>query len=263
MSSIPGRFEQLRAEGRGAFIPYLTAGYPSMDQTVACAVAMAKAGADIIELGVPFSDPVADGPVIQRASEAALRAGATLERSLDAAAEVRRRADVGLVLFSYFNPLLQFGLDRLAGRLQEACVDGLLVTDVVPDEGEALIAAMRPRGVDTIFLAAPTSTSDRLERIADAATGFVYAVSRTGVTGARDSMDAAARELVGRIRAHTPLPVAVGFGISTHEQVRDVWQYADAAVVGSRIVAEIETIGDVPDLDERVAQLVRSLVTGA
>ncbi len=262
MSSIQGRFEQARARGCGAMIPYVTAGYPSMEMTVDVAVAVAEAGADILELGVPFSDPVADGPVIQRASEAALAAGATLERCLDAASEIRRRCDVGIVLFSYFNPLFQFGLDRLAGRLADSGVDGVLVTDVVPEEGEPLIAAMRPRGIDTVFLAAPTSTSDRLERIAHAATGFVYAVSRTGVTGARDQMDASARELVARIRPHTQLPVAVGFGVSSSEQVAEIWRYADGAVVGSRIVAEIEAASGAPDLPERIAGLVRGLMPG-
>jgi tryptophan synthase alpha chain len=160
MSRIASRFRLARSEGRGTFVPYVTAGYPSMEATVEIATALAGAGADVLELGVPFSDPVADGPVIQRASEAALAAGATLERCLVAAAEIRRRtSDLAIVLFSYYNPLLQYGLDRLGGRLADAGVDGVLVTDVVPEEGGPIVDALRPRGVDMVFLAAPTSST--------------------------------------------------------------------------------------------------------
>src|SRR5688572_13343296 len=171
MSRIATAFERARGAGRGALIPYLTAGFPSMEATVDVATAIAEAGADILELGVPFSDPVADGPVIQLASEAALAAGATLERCLAAAAEIGRRTEMPVVLFSYYNPLLQYGLDRLADRLAEARVGGLLVTDVVPEEGGPLVDAMRPRGVDTVFLAAPTSSDERLGRVASVARG--------------------------------------------------------------------------------------------
>jgi tryptophan synthase alpha chain len=262
MSRITSRFRLARAEGRGALIPYVTAGYPSMEATVEIAAALAGAGADVLELGVPFSDPVADGPVIQRASEAALAAGATLERCLGAAAEIRRRTDLAVVLFSYYNPLLQFGLDRLAGRLADAGVDGLLVTDVVPEEGGPLIDAMRPHGVDTVFLAAPTSSDERLVRVASVANGFIYAVSRTGVTGTRETLSEAARALVERVRRHTDLPVAVGFGISSAEQVADVWRFADGAVIGSRLVAEIAAALDAPDLAARAAACLASLIPG-
>jgi tryptophan synthase alpha chain len=210
-----------------------------MEATVEIAVALASAGADVLELGVPFSDPVADGPVIQRASEAALAAGATLEGCLGAAAEIRGRADLPVVLFSYYNPLLQFGLDRLAERLAGSGVDGVLVTDVVPEEGGPLVDAMRAQGVDTVFLAAPTSTDERLARIAASATGFVYAVSRAGVTGARESLAESAERLVGRVRRHTDLPVTVGFGISSAAQVADVWRFADGVAIGSHLVAAI------------------------
>jgi tryptophan synthase alpha chain len=261
MSRIASRFHRARAERRGALIPYITAGYPSMEATVEIAVALGGAGADVLELGVPFSDPVADGPVIQRASEAALAAGATLERCLATAAEIRRRdPELAVVLFSYYNPLLQYGLGRLARRLEEAGVDGLLVTDVVPEEGGPLVDAMRPRGVDTVFLAAPTSSDKRLRRVAKAARGFVYAVSRTGVTGARETLSDTARALAERVRRHTDLPVAVGFGISTAEQVADVWRFADGAVVGSHLVAEIASAADAPDVAERAARCLASLV---
>jgi tryptophan synthase alpha chain len=261
MSRITDRFRAAKATGRGALVPYVTAGFPSMDATVEIACALADAGADVLELGVPFSDPVADGPVIQRASEAALAAGATLERCLDAAGRIRaRRPELAVVLFSYYNPLLQLGLGRLGGRLAEAGVDGVLVTDVVPEEGGPLVDAVRPRGVDTIFLAAPTSSDERLRRVAAATSGFVYAVSRTGVTGAGESMADSARRLVERVRTYTDLPVAVGFGVSSAEHVAEVWSFADAAVVGSRLVAEIAAAREAPDVAERAGALLASLV---
>jgi tryptophan synthase alpha chain len=260
MSRIAEQFSRAKSEGRGAFIAYITAGFPSMGATVEIAVALAGAGVDILELGVPFSDPVADGPVIQRASEAALEAGATLDGCLGAAAEIARRAALPVVLFSYFNPLLQCGLDRLAGRLADARVDGLLVTDVVPEEAGPVIDAMRPRGVDTVFLAAPTSSEERLARIAAASTGFVYAVSRTGVTGARETVSDRAAPLVERVRRHTALPVAVGFGVSSAAQVAEIWRVADGAVVGSRLVAEIAEHRSAHDLPERAARFAASLI---
>jgi tryptophan synthase alpha chain len=260
MSRIAEQFARARDAGRGAFIAYLTAGYPSTDATVEIASALADAGVDILELGVPFSDPVADGPVIQRASEAALAAGTSLEDCLGAAAEISRRAELPVVLFSYYNPLLQYGLDRLAGRLAQAGVDGLLVTDVVPEEAGPLLAAMRPRGVDTVFLAAPTSSDERLARVAAASAGFVYAVSRTGVTGARESLSDRAAPLVERMRRHTSLPIAVGFGVSSAEHVAEVWRVADGAVVGSRLVAEIAADPGAPDLAARVAACAASLI---
>jgi tryptophan synthase alpha chain len=260
MSRISERFARARAGGRGAFVAYLTAGYPSFPATVEMAAALEGAGVDVLELGVPFSDPVADGPVIQRASEAALAAGATLEGCLGAAAEIARRVRMPIVLFSYVNPLLQYGLDRLGGRLADAGVDGLLVTDVIPEEAAPLLGAMRPRGVDTVFLAAPTSSDERLARIAAVSRGFVYAVSRTGVTGAREALSDSVGPLVARIRKHTDLPVAVGFGVSTSEHVADVWRVADGAVVGSRLVSEIARAPDAPDLAERVAACAAALV---
>jgi tryptophan synthase alpha chain len=259
MSRISERFRAARAERRGALIPYVTAGYPSLERTIEIAVALHDAGADVLELGVPFSDPVADGPVIQRASEAALAGGATLERCLDAAGEIAARVELPIVLFGYYNPFLQFGLARLGRRLAEVGVDGLLVTDVVPEESSPLLDALAPHRVETIFLAAPTSSDERLAKIAGVASGFVYAVSRTGVTGARDEMSKSARELVSRLRTVTDLPVAVGFGVSNAEQVADVWSYADGAVVGSRLVAEIAASPDDDDLARGVSELLGAL----
>lgn len=256
---ITQKFEQLKAEGRRAFIPYITAGDPDLATTESLLLALARAGADVIELGVPFSDPMADGPVIQRASERALKNTVGVTEILPLVERFRQVSDVPIVLFTYFNPLMQFARENAGQRLKAAGIDGVLITDLIPEEAESFIAEMRTAGVDTIFLVAPTSTDERIELIARQTRGFVYVVARTGVTGVRESMSLAVSELVGRVRQHTSLPVAVGFGISTPEQVREVWGYADGAVVGSRLVQEIENNLDSPQLIERVAQLAREL----
>jgi tryptophan synthase alpha chain len=259
MSTLSDAFPAARDRGRGALVPYITAGYPSLDATVDIAVALAGAGADILELGVPFSDPVADGPVIQRASEVALSRGATLAGCLDVAARIAERSPIPIVLFSYYNPLLQFGLDRLAERLAIAGVAGLLVTDVVPEESAPLVSAMGPCGIDTVFLAAPTSTDNRLDRIAAVSRGFVYAVSRAGITGARATLADSVAPLVERLRRHTSLPVAVGFGVSSFDQVAEIWRHADGAVVGSHLVEAIGS-GDSETAARRAADCLRSLI---
>jgi len=256
---ITQKFEQLKAEGRKAFIPYITAGDPDLATTESLLLALARAGADVIELGVPFSDPMADGPVIQRASERALKNTVGVTEILPLVERFRQVSDVPIVLFTYFNPLMQFARENAGQRLKAAGIDGVLITDLIPEEAESFIAEMRTAGVDTIFLVAPTSTDERIELIARQTRGFVYVVARTGVTGVRESMSLAVSELVGRVRQQTSLPVAVGFGISTPEQVREVWGYADGAVVGSRLVQEIENNLDSPQLIERVAQLAREL----
>jgi tryptophan synthase alpha chain len=260
VSRIAETFARLRAEGRRGFIPFVTAGDPDLATTRALFVELARAGADLIELGVPFSDPMADGVVIQRASERALRHGVSVADVLALVKDARRETDVPVVLFTYFNPLLQFGLERLCEEARAAGVDGVLVTDLVPEEAEEFSAALKRRGLDMIFLVAPTSTDARLSMIAARASGFIYAVSRAGVTGARVDVSAAAEKLVARVRALSELPVAVGFGISTREQVAEVWRYADAAVVGSALVAEIEKRLGAPDLVERVASFANSLL---
>jgi tryptophan synthase alpha chain len=258
VSRIAEQFARLKREGRRGFIPFITAGDPDLETTPVLVVELARAGADVIELGVPFSDPMADGPVIQRASERALRHNVSVADVLAVVAHARRETDVPVVLFSYYNPLLQFGA-RLCAEAQRAGVDGLLVTDLAPEEAEEFAATVRRHALDLIFLVAPTSTDARLEMIAKRATGFIYAVSRAGVTGERAEVSAAAERLVRRVRAFSELPVAVGFGISTAAQVAEVWRYADAAVVGSALVAEIERCADAPDLVARVGAFARSL----
>jgi tryptophan synthase alpha chain len=242
MTRIARRFASLGADGsrRKAFIAFVTAGDPSLDRTVEIALAMESAGVDILELGVPFSDPLADGPVIQRASERALAQGTSVVSVLDAVRRIRRQSELPLVLFSYMNPLLRYGLGRLATDAVAAGVDGVLVTDLPPEEAREWMSCARAAGLDTIFLAAPTSPDARLRRVAESSSGFVYAVSRTGVTGERDAISGDAADLVGRLRGFTSLPIALGFGISTPEQVRAASAVADGVVVGSAIVRFLE-----------------------
>lgn len=263
MSHIAEVFAQLKREGRRGLIPFLTAGDPDLKTTSELLTEIAEASATVIELGVPFSDPVADGPTIQRASERALKHGFGLEEILGLVAEFRKKSETPLILFSYFNPLLQFGVERLAREARASGVDGVLVTDLVPEEAEEFSSAMKRGGLDMIFLVAPTSTDERLRMVAERASGFIYAVSRAGVTGARAEMSAEAERLVSRVRKFSDLPVAVGFGISNAEQVADVWRYADAAVVGSALVSEIEKLYGSPDIANKVGEFVRSLLPEA
>ncbi|MGE5207314.1 MAG: tryptophan synthase subunit alpha [Chlamydiota bacterium] len=246
----------LTFSARPVLVAYLTCGDPDLVTTREVALAAVDAGAAVLELGVPFSDPVADGPVIQRASERALRHGTCLADVLRLAGELRRQTSAGLIVFSYLNPILQFGLDRFCDAAAQAGLDGALVTDLPVEEAGDYLRAMRARQLATVFLAAPTSTDRRLQQIAQASTGFVYAVSRTGVTGERDQLSQDARDLVRRLRKHTKLPVAVGFGISTPQQFAAVGEYADAAVVGSAIVHTIERSPG------REAAAVREFVAG-
>lgn len=250
----------LHFEKKPSLVAYVTCGDPNLATTRDIIFAAIEAGADIIELGVPFSDPVADGPVIQRASERALRGGTTLHDVLTLAHEIREKSAAGLVIFSYLNPIMRFGRAKFGAAAEQAGVDGVLVTDLPVEEAEDHIHAMRRHDLATIFLAAPTSTDARLKRIAKASTGFVYAVSRTGVTGARQQLTDDARTLVRRLRKHTRLPIAVGFGISTAAQVAAVGKFAEAAVVGSAIV---ETVERNPGKEAAsVAQFISSLVVG-
>ena len=260
MSRIRETFAELKRSGRGGFIPFITAGHPDLATTELLLIELAAAGADIIELGVPFSDPVADGEVIQRASERALRNGVTLGDALACVAHAKQHIDVPIVLFSYFNPLLKFGEDRMANDAKQAGVDAVLVTDLIPEEAEPWTETLIRHGLDPVFLVAPTTSDERLARIAQRARGFIYAVSRAGVTGARDEITRDAETLVKRVRSVSDLPVAVGFGISTAEQVREVWRFADAAVVGSAIVSQIEKLANSPDLVNRIGEFARSLL---
>lgn len=240
MTRIRRRFAELEAQGRKAFVAFLTAGDPSLERTLEIAIGLEEAGADVLELGVPFSDPLADGPVIQRASERALRRGTTLAGVLEAVRRIRARSRLPLLLFSYLNPLLRYGFSRLTHEARDAGVDAVLVTDLPPEEAEEWLGAARGASLDTVFLAAPTSPEQRLRRVTEASTGFVYAVSRTGVTGERETLSADARPLVARIKGLTPVPVALGFGISTPEQVAAAAQVADGVVVGSALVRFLE-----------------------
>jgi len=245
---------------RPSLVAYVTCGDPDLETTRAIVLAAIDACAQVIELGVPFSDPVADGPVIQRASERALRSGTTLTQVLELAREVRKqRPRAGLVVFSYLNPVLRLGLARFCAAAADAGVDGALITDLTVEEAGGYLRAMRARDLATIFLAAPTSTDERLKRIADASRGFVYAVSRTGVTGTREEVAADARVLVRRLRKFTRLPIAVGFGISTPAHFAEVGEFADAAVVGSAIVLAIEQAGR-ERAPQAAAELISSLV---
>src|SRR5438128_6643475 len=260
MSRIAETFADLKRDGGRGFIPFITAGDPDLKTTHDLIVELAGAGATLIELGVPFTDPMADGPVIQRASERALRHGFGIADILETIAEARKQTDVPLVLFSYFNPLLQFGVDKLADEARTVGVDGILVTDLVPEEAHDFAPVLRKHDLDMIFLVAPTSTDERLKMIAEHASGFIYAVSRAAVTGAREEMSVEAERLVKRMRKYSDLPIAVGFGISKPEHVVDVWRYADAAVVGSAIVQIIENASGQADLLQQVGRFRASLL---
>jgi tryptophan synthase alpha chain len=261
MTRIGAIFESLKREGRKGFIPYIAAGDPSLEATEQIILELERSGADIIELGVPFSDPMADGPVIQRASERALANRVSVPDCLELVRRVRQESEIPIVLFSYLNPLLSIRLERLGDELRSAGVDGVLATDLVPEEADEFRVAMQAAGIDLIFLVAPTSTDERIKLVTEASSGFVYAVSRTGVTGVQQSLSEAAANLVQRVRRFTDLPVSVGFGVSTPEHVAEVWQHADAAVVGSRIVAEIEAKAGDSALVEKVGALARWLVS--
>jgi len=241
-----------------SLVAYLTCGDPNLATTRDIVLAAIDAGAAVIELGVPFSDPLADGPVIQRASERALRQGTTLEQVLALAQEIRRQSSVGVIVFTYFNPVLRMGLETFAAGVADAGIDGALITDLPVEEAGTYLREMRQRNLATVFLAAPTSSESRLKQIVQASSGFVYAVSRAGVTGARKHLTDDAQKLVRRLRRHSPLPIAVGFGISTAEQFAAVGKFAEAAAVGSAIVETIErNPGKEP---ESVAQFIEQLL---
>lgn len=243
MSRIAEKFAAARSEGRAAFIPYLTAGDPNLPSTAVFARALTRAGADILELGVPFSDPIADGPTLQRAAQRALASGTTLARVLESASEIRRTTPLALVLFSYLNPLLAYGIERLADDARKAGVDGLLVTDLPPEEGDEIHRRFADAGLDTIFLASPTSPAVRMRRAVALSSGFLYVVSRAGITGERDRLAqdlAATVERARREAGRKSLPIAVGFGIASAEAAAAAASLADGVVVGSALVAELE-----------------------
>jgi tryptophan synthase alpha chain len=240
ITRISRRFDELRESGEMGIVAYITAGDPSLEATRRFVLALADAGADVIELGVPFSDPLADGPTIQRASERALKAGTTLAGVIDLVGSIRESSEVPLVLFSYYNPIFQMGLEKFAKAAASAGADGVLSTDLTPEEAGEYRGVMAAHGLDTIFLAAPTSTDERLRKIGDCSSGFLYVVSRTGVTGAKDSLPDELPALLRRVRKATQLPITVGFGISLPGHVSMLGRLADAAAVGSALVSEIE-----------------------
>jgi tryptophan synthase alpha chain len=258
LTRIQATFCALKKDQRAALVAYVTAGDPTPDRTPSIVAALERGGADIIELGVPFSDPIADGPVIQAASERALKAGTTLVKVLDIARKIREKSQIPLVLFTYLNPALRYGLEKLAHDAKAAGIDGCLLTDLSVEEAEPYVKAMRAADLDTVFLAAPTSTPERLKLIARYSTGFVYLVSRTGVTGERVSLSGAAGPLVTATRAVTELPLALGFGISTPEQASAVAKMADGVVVGSAFVRMIEKRAT----DAEIEAFTRSLRRG-
>jgi tryptophan synthase alpha chain len=260
---ISKRFTDLRASGELGIVAYITAGDPSFDATLKYVLALAEAGADVIELGVPFSDPLADGPTIQRASERALKAGASLAGILDLVRRIRQSSQVPLVLFSYYNPILQMGLEKFASAAASAGADGVLATDLTPEESEEYRRILAAHHLDTIFLGAPTSTDERLAKIAACSSGFLYLISRTGVTGAKDALPGDLPALLRRARSVTQLPIAVGFGISLPGHVSVLGGLADAAVVGSALVSEIEKAPSVEAAATALGEHIRALKQAA
>jgi tryptophan synthase alpha chain len=262
MTRIGRMFDDLKRDGRKGLIAYLTAGDPAPERTPALAEALERGGADLIELGVPFSDPIADGPVIQRAGERALKAGTSLQTVLSIAARIRERSEIPLLLFTYLNPVIRYGLERLARDAAAAGMDGCLLTDASVEEASDYIAAMHRYGLDTVFLAAPTSTERRLKLVAQYSTGFVYLVSRTGVTGEHDSLSDAVAPLIRAVRAVTDLPLAIGFGISKPEHVAELGRQVEAVVVGSALVRLIERNSCNTSLEIQLESFVRELKRG-
>ena len=261
MSRIEDRFTQLRKDGRTGLVTYVTAGDPDLRRSADIIRRLDQAGADVLEIGVPFSDPLADGPVIQRATERALAAGVTLSQVLGMLKTLRHAISAPVVIFSYANPILRMGLDQFVSEAKAAGVDGVLTLDMPPEEGELFRSTFAAAGIDTIFLLSPTTTVERIRRAAALGSGFLYGISRLGVTGVRDSIDASAQELASRVKAETRMPLALGFGISRPEHVRSIGRCADAAVVGSALVNVIAEHGQSPALMDEVERYIRWLRT--
>jgi tryptophan synthase alpha chain len=252
-------FARLRRDGHPGLVTFTTAYDPDLARSAAILRALDRAGADVLEVGVPFSDPLADGPVIQRATERALAAGGSLRAALGLVEQVRRDVRAPIVLFTYANPVMRMGLDAFAADAARVGVDGVLALDLPIEEAGSLHASLSAAGLDTIFLLSPTTTDARIRRAGELGSGFLYGISRLGVTGARDRVASGAEEMVRRIRACATLPIALGFGISRPEHVAEVGAYADAAVVGSALVSLIAEAAESPDLIDRVEAYVRSL----
>lgn len=260
MNRITERFNTLKASGKTAFIAYITGGDPSLDATAEVVFALERAGCDVVEFGVPFSDPVGDGVVIQEAAQRALAAGATLPKILETVAKIREKSQVPLLLFSYFNPLLAHGVERFAADAAAVGVDGVLCVDLPPEEAGDYKTALDQHGLCTVFLAAPTTPAARIELIANQCTGFLYYISRLGVTGEQAALSETLAQEVAHVKALSPVPVAVGFGISTPDQARNVAHMADGVVVGSALVRLIAAQSGAADMPQQVEAFARSLV---
>ncbi len=263
MTRVEKRLAELKASGEGGLICFVTAGDPDLETTRKVVLELDRAGADVVELGIPFSDPIADGPSIQAASMRALEQGTNVSAVLDLVREVRRDSNVPITLMTYYNPIRQYGLERFARDASGAGADAAIVTDLTAEESEAWRAAAAEHGINTVFLLAPTSTNSRIERVVKLASGFIYCVSRTGVTGAQSQLAEGIEDLVERIRARSPLPIAVGFGISKPEHVAEVCSYADAAVVGSALVNLIADRAGTDGLFAEINRFVSALKNGA
>lgn len=262
MNRIDDKFASLRAAGEKALVCFVTAGDPNLETTRGIVLALEQGGADVVELGVPFSDPMADGPSIQASSMRALEAGTSISDVLKLVQSIRKDSQIPLVLMSYYNPVYKYGLNRFAGEASGSGVDGVIVTDIIPEEAEEWKAEADRVSLNTVFLLAPTSTDSRIEGVASVGSGFIYCVSRTGVTGTRAVLASGIRELVAEIRKKTDLPICVGFGISKPEHVREVGEYADGAVVGSVLVDLIARKGESGDLYKELRELVSTLKAG-
>jgi tryptophan synthase alpha chain len=256
------RIEKAFRDKPHLLIAYITAGDPHPDRTADLVVALERGGADLIELGVPFSDPIADGPVIQRAGYRAIQHGTTLTRVLEIAKQVRKVSEVPLLLFTYLNPVEKYGVERLARDAKAAGIDGCLLTDASVEEAAEYVRVMRQQDLDTVFLGAPTSSDRRLKLVAKFSSGFIYLVSRTGVTGEQSAVSASVGPLVERVKAISKLPLAVGFGVSRAEHVAEIGSIAPGVVVGSAIMSLIEKYGDAPDLEQRLEDFARTLKSG-
>jgi tryptophan synthase alpha chain len=259
MNRIVQRFANLRSRGQKAFIPYITVGDPTLSRTEELVLALETAGADIVELGVPFSDPLADGPINQESALRALKHHITIRDILDMVKRLRQKTEIPLLLFTYYNPVLAYGEERLAVDAAEAGLDGMLCVDLPPEEGAGLIDRFRAQNLCTVFLLAPTSTPARIDLVAKHSTGFIYYVSRTGTTGVRDNVEASVEGMVSTIKSKTDTPVAIGFGISTPEQAEQIAAYGEGVVVGSAIVRLIGEMGDSDALAERAREFVSTL----
>ena len=262
MNRIDLAFERLRRENMRGLIAYLTAGDPSPDRTVELVLALERGGADIVELGVPFSDPTADGPVIQRASDRALQAGTTFIKVLEMIRELRKHSQIPIVVFSYLNPILRYGFERFATDAAAAGADGALLTDLNVEAAEPFLSEMRAHYLMPVFLVSQTTSPDRLKQVAQASGGFLYLVSTAGVTGVRDTIASGALPLVERARTATDLPLALGFGLSKKEHMQAIAPYADAAIVGSAFMRVVEEAQGALDLPQRLESLAAELKSG-